>query len=785
VIAPVAEVESGAEPSTAPPAGGWRLSVPTVLAVVWVFLAAFLYLLPSLLRGSSLGSVDIISTWALTAVPGAHSHNGLSGDQVEDMIPWAVLSWKQVHQGHFPLWNPYSGFGMPLFGNFQSASLSLPALVSYLGPVKLVFTVQVYVKMVIAGTGVLWMGRRLGMGNLASAFGATAFMLSGSFTGWLGWPMSGTMAWLGWSVGAAILIVRGERRRLHTAGLAAVIAFAVYAGHPETLAMVMGATAIVAVFALIGPLWRRPRDAGWAVLALVAAGAGGAGLSAPLLLPGLQIIGRSNRRGVIGYAEVPRASLHLLFATYHGLPLSGSVYFGPHNYYESADYVGFAVAVLAGVALLTRLREPTVQGLAAVAAICAFLVYSRGLARYLDRIPLVKSVQWTRSVIALDFCLAVLAAFGLQALLDRGIEPFVRRTFAAFSAAAATALGVLWFHHVGTRMPAQKRAIQAHSFVWPAVEVAVLLIAAVALELRPLARSSGRHAPRSVARAGALWSVAAAGLVFAANAAFFLTATPTLLSSSDTFFPVTPTVATLVRDTGGSGARIGFAKCAITTIPPEGILVEANGVYGVSEAAAYDGSVPRSYFTAYFAYIHQPVPPHTGIGQWCPSIPDAQTARHFGVSYILTTCAEPAPPGAVAVADIAGEGLYRVPAGGVITVQPDGTGPDRPNAGVPVVDESDPSTLRTKIDVLAPSTVYIHVTNFPGWKATLDGHPLALRTWGGTMLAASIPAGHHTLVVRYQPEAFEIGIWLAAASALALGGILAWRPIRRRVRSGS
>ena len=63
------------------------------------------------------------------------------GDQIEMLIPWTTLAWTQVHHGHLPLWNPYSGLGMPLAFNWQSATFSLPALVGYCPAVRLAFTV--------------------------------------------------------------------------------------------------------------------------------------------------------------------------------------------------------------------------------------------------------------------------------------------------------------------------------------------------------------------------------------------------------------------------------------------------------------------------------------------------------------------------------------------------------------------------------------------------------------------------------------------------------------------
>ena len=92
---------------------------------------------------------------------------------------------------------------------------------------------------------------------------------------------------------------------------------------------------------------------------------------------------------------LPKTSINLLFASYTGLPITSSPYFGWDNYYETAAYVGVVVLVLAGLALLLRWRSSLVVGFAASAVICAALAYSALVIKVVDLIPLVKNVQWS------------------------------------------------------------------------------------------------------------------------------------------------------------------------------------------------------------------------------------------------------------------------------------------------------------------------------------------------------------------------------------------------------
>ena len=181
-----------------------------VAGVTWLVLAALAVLAPVLAHGSSFGSYDVLSQFGVLRQPGVVVHNLQAGDQSDQIIPWATLAWTQVHHGQLPLWNPYGALGMPLAFNWQTAAFSVPSLVGYLFPLRLAFTVQVIVTLVIAGTGVYALGRVLRLGSLASVFAGTVFELSGPMLGWLGWPHSAVLSWSGWLFAVHLLVVRGN-----------------------------------------------------------------------------------------------------------------------------------------------------------------------------------------------------------------------------------------------------------------------------------------------------------------------------------------------------------------------------------------------------------------------------------------------------------------------------------------------------------------------------------------------------------------------------------------------
>ena len=225
------------------------------------------------------------------------------------MAAWNAYNWRAIHHLQFPLWNDLTLLGVPHFLNFESATLSLPDLVSYLAPLRYAFLVAVVVKLLIAGTGV--------SRAVSSARSAPTLLeprsgdihAVGAFRNWLTWPLSDVLAWLGWLVTLAILAYRRPGRTRYVALLAAATAFFVYGGFPE--ANVFGAIAVGLVIGLclLGVWLKHRKLSARGMLRIVAGVVAGIALSAPLWWPGLQVINIAHRQTETGFRGDPASSL--------------------------------------------------------------------------------------------------------------------------------------------------------------------------------------------------------------------------------------------------------------------------------------------------------------------------------------------------------------------------------------------------------------------------------------------------------------------------------------------
>jgi len=743
--------------------------------IVVVVLVGVASVLPALLQGSTLGPFDQLSTVGLSVQHGVVIHNILSSDQIRQMIPWTALDWRDVHSGHLPLWNPYSVLGMPLAFNWQSAPFSPPLLIGYLFPLRLAYGVGVLVKLFIAGTGAYVFARVLRIGVLGSVLAGIVFELSGAFSVWAGYTLTGVAAWTGWVLAATALVLSGRHRWRFVVFLGVAVAMSVYGGDPEETALLLLGAGVFAVVLLAlrargrrddGPIARPLVDlAGALVLGLA--------LSAPLLLPGLQVAGHSVRTGPAG-GPMPLSTLvNVAFARFFGTPVVGTTYFGPANYYATAAYVGVIALGLAAVGVYLRWRRPQVPALLAMAGVFAVFIYIPFAVSEANRVPGIQAILWWRALPVLALTPAVLAGLGLDALLA---ERAARRVLVPM----AVAFGVLglavaavggYFLATAAHMPSLARSARGTSFVWPLVGVGAGLASVVVL-------ASCRN-PRQRARLARPVAI----VLVVVECAFLLTSAQPLWSSSSGYFSTTPAERALEQRVGT--AVVGFGSCpqGVAGVSTLGMLVNTNDAYGVVEFSDYDGMTPRGYYTSWAAATKTPLV--LTPGNFCPAVTSVALARRYGVSYILEPAGAPGPAGTRRVATVGGEGLFFVPGAARATLAPlPGTHPPSSGLGSATVHMTGPGTWTVDVDARTTARLDLRLTDEPGWRASLDGKTDALGSWDGVMLQVTVPAGHHVIVLSYLPRSFVLGVvlCLVALGVVTVGSVVALR--RRRAATG-
>jgi Bacterial membrane protein YfhO len=707
-----------------------------VLGLLWVLGAALVAILPALLHGRYLGSFDFLTTHGLTARSGVVIHNATTGDIEDEVVPWAQLAWTQVHAGHVPLWVPNSALGMPLAFNFGSAVFSVPALVSYLFPIGAILWVQVLVSFVVGGTGAYFFGRVLGLHPIACALAGTTWVLSGPFFGYLGIPDTSVMSWAGWQFGLVVLIVRGRHRFWSVLLFALTVAASIYAGNPQIEVLIL---LPLAVFFVVLLLWRHYVAHGEGpvlrpVADLAVATVAGAALSAPLVLPGLQLANASVRNsGSFGSAYPHSQVLGVLFQSFWGQPIAGSFVNGQGFYQEEWVYVGAIALALSVVAAAIRWRRPEVAGLVLAVLVAVAASIFEPADELLNKFPFIGHAWWSRSLIPLAFLLAMLAGVGLDAMIRKSEQRRAARWALGAFAAIAVVLLLVWLLARGN-LPAYAARVRAESFTWP---VASTVIGGAAFgSLLLVRRSDDAKASSRTFR----WLLTGLAVVIVADVALIwlfgrvnLPAYSAHLQVANFIWPAVLTAVflgllavllVLERRYGSAWRRRGFrgltfgvvglvlASQTALLIVDDGPLpssqsteyastpavaalqrIAGSSVVGLGNAGELTGGIglglaPNTnlpYGIHEFAE-YDPIAPLSWFDTWKPlngtasglpgvydfdpGILNATVARRYGISYVLEPHGATGPTGGVFVTRLGDEDLYRIPGATAATLVP-------------------------------------------------------------------------------------------------------------------
>lgn len=359
------------------------------------------------------------------------------GDLVSFLFPTYRFAARDLAQGSLPLWNPHLYGGAPFIGDIQAGFLYLPNLLLFL--IRPEFDYRALQGLVIGH--VLWAA--LGMYVLlrtltwperpvvraAALLGSLAFALSDPLLIHLGnLNLVAVLSWMPWVLAAyARGLATGRLSWLAVAGL--LFGLANYAGHAQS-SLYIGLA--LGVYTLLWALVQRPRIApvAWAVwvggrLLTVAALAGL--LTAPILLPALQLARYTARssftyQDTVAFSLAPTQLIGLLTPGFFGR--GPALHWGLWDRVE-LPYIGVAGLLLALAGLLMaapdrRRRLWPWVGMALFGLVTALGIYALvhgwltllmpGFAQM--RAPARAVVLWTLAA-------AVLAAVGLDTLLDR------------------------------------------------------------------------------------------------------------------------------------------------------------------------------------------------------------------------------------------------------------------------------------------------------------------------------------------------------------------------------
>ncbi|GAB5492730.1 MAG: hypothetical protein Phog2KO_29450 [Phototrophicaceae bacterium] len=467
-----------------------RRTIPDMLIIIALFLLPLLMFFPQTLGGKTLIPTENLFQYEPYATDRdavqapERPHNHLVSDAILQNYQWKSFIRQQIAVGEVPLWNPHQFSGIPFLAAGQHSALYPASAVYYVLPLWLAYGWFTVLNLWLAGVFMYLFARGLGIGRAGAMLAGVVYQLGGFVMASVVFQMMiGALPWLPLMLLMLEFIIRKKRLFGHktTIPWVAVGAFAiamnVLAGHVE---LTLYSLLISGFYA--GGRWlhdymrlRQMRlmltQAGW-MLSMVILGIGLASIQFFPLVEFAQDNWRAERSDyatVVDYAHVNRDILQFALPNFYGNPTHHQVFdvfsfewvdtwdtdtenydpqthtdWGIKNYVEGALYLGILPLLLAIYALFDRamwtmaqdskiiqvfMREPPYRAIFSTMAVLS-VTFMFGLPTYriIYALPgfnqLNSPFRW---IYALTVAIAILSAFGLDALQRRVAEKYIVR----------------------------------------------------------------------------------------------------------------------------------------------------------------------------------------------------------------------------------------------------------------------------------------------------------------------------------------------------------------------
>jgi len=357
-------------------------------------------------------------------VPALLGHAVLPGDDLTQNFPLRVLAGQQLRSGQLPLYDPYIWSGAPLLAGWNAGAAYPFTLLFAIAPATAAWTLNMIVTWAVAGLGMFAFLRALRLASLPAVLGALSFAFAGAMPAQVAhFGLVAGMSWVPVQLLAVLRLTqdRTAASRLRWTGVLAVaMGLVILAGEPRAID---DACVIVVIYAA-WRIARLGRRCGPAAVSVAAGLAAGVCLGAVQWLPGLAVIGTSQRgassAALFNSGSLPHRWL-LLMLVPDLLGGSGSfgqpAYFANYNLAEVTGYVGIlplvaAAAMLARVRLRPRLPEWVVWHFMALTGVVLALGGNTPAGRLLVHLPLFGGQRLqSRNILVADLALAVLLAY--------------------------------------------------------------------------------------------------------------------------------------------------------------------------------------------------------------------------------------------------------------------------------------------------------------------------------------------------------------------------------------
>ncbi len=361
--------------------------------------------------------------------------NPLPSDIPSLLYPWRLAVIESLKNMTFPLWNPFSFGGMPLLANFQSATFLWSNIFFFFLPFTKAWGWGVVIQPFLTILFTFIFLRHLRLNKISSLLGGVIFAFCAFSLVWLEYNVHGHAAmWLPLLLLVADKIIESRRFKWVLAG-GLFLALSIFAGYPQIVFYSMTAVGFYAFFRL-WESWSKEKSVKKIIVSfilLISFVILGVLLSAVQWLPGYEALKLSVREidpiasfsagGFLPYQNL----VTFISPDFFGNPATYN-FWGKAWYDNFALYVGILPLFLAFLTIFSRKKEAWFFTFLAIFAL--LLALPTPIGKWFADTGLygVKSIS-ARIIFLLDFSLAVLAAFGLNAFFQVKAKKFYLTLF--------------------------------------------------------------------------------------------------------------------------------------------------------------------------------------------------------------------------------------------------------------------------------------------------------------------------------------------------------------------
>jgi hypothetical protein len=650
-------------------------------------------------------------------------------------LPFITFLADQLHHGRFSLWSPYEYCGFPLFADIEACYFQpLILLCAFLSSrfsmdaLPMLLEWAVVLQIWIAGIAAFHLFRRLGTGRVAAFAGAVIFQTGGFFasrTEHIGAMMSVVWMPLAW---LAVLHLAERPSRRWVAVLGCSLGLSIVGGFPAASLAVFVSVTVVAL--LLVAL----RLAQLRLLIYTAAGCLlGILLASVQFLPSAQLTGHSvakYRADWLGSGGglYPQTLVSFVLPDHYSI-FDLSRYHGPGDPTFLYQYCSIAGLLLALYALAARRsRYTALLGLMGLFGLCWMLGDKTAPWRWFypllpEKVRIGIHPEYTYCILTLG--IAGLAAIGLDALRVRD--------------AVRWAIGIVIaadLFLVGSGRPMNLISVTHEPGVTrEAFDGSRELLDGV----RSRVNLTNPPARVDTVDAGMFWAIAGN-----------ITGVP----SANGVSPMAPDLLIQLRLFLHDGFRWGWYYPLEKLDSPVLDLLNVRYVVASPKAADRLRAVPR--------FRHVASLPGNELFENTTALP-----RFFLVREVRTAASLEEARALIGTHQI---DLHRA----AITEAPVSLPPGAGAAGTVKVLEYLPDSIDLAVESSGASLLVAAETDYPGWKASVDGQPAPIHRVDIALRGIVVPDGAHRVRMEFRPAIFPVSLAISAVTALLL--LFLWRP---------